>query len=113
MFSINELRPRAHYLLSNDELIVGETVMVNYNVEEPGKLGLWVDFIISSVANTRVQKFVEGTIIMKSEPEYKIENIKLKNSKQIYRIEHLTPITEHPDKTEISLTRIRKYLFVL
>ncbi|XP_012881831.1 PREDICTED: E3 ubiquitin-protein ligase UHRF2 [Dipodomys ordii] len=44
-----DLRPRARTILKWNELNVGDVVMVNYNVENPGKRGFWYDAEITTL----------------------------------------------------------------
>lgn len=46
--SFKQIRPRAEKLCSNQDLKVGETVMVNYNMEETKERGLWFVVCCSS-----------------------------------------------------------------
>lgn len=46
---VRNLRPRARTILKWNELHVGDTVMVNYNVESPEERGFWFDAEITSL----------------------------------------------------------------
>lgn len=39
--SFNQLRPRADKLCTNEDLKVGNTVLLNYNIEDSKERGLW------------------------------------------------------------------------
>lgn len=43
------IRPRARRSILFDELSVNQKVMINYNVDDPVKIGLWFDFTISEI----------------------------------------------------------------
>ena len=40
--TFKQIRPRAEELCSNDDLKIGEIVLVNYNMEENKERGLWL-----------------------------------------------------------------------
>lgn len=60
-----ELRPRARTILKWNELNVGDVVMVNYNVENPGKRGFWYDAEITTLKTiSRTKKEVRVKVFL-------------------------------------------------
>ncbi|XP_026559511.1 E3 ubiquitin-protein ligase UHRF2 [Pseudonaja textilis] len=81
------LRPRARTILKWKELHVGDTVMVNYNVESPEERGFWFDAEITSlreISRTNKEAYAK---IMLGGPEDVINDCKLRFIEEIYKIE--------------------------
>lgn len=53
------IRPRARYRLQWDQLVVGNTVMVNYNSDRPKERGFWYDAIITRKDNTKREVYAK------------------------------------------------------
>lgn len=45
----NMIRPRARHCLSIDQIKINDKVMVNYNIDEPNKIGYWYDFTVKNI----------------------------------------------------------------
>lgn len=58
------LRPRARIKVHFDNAYIGKKIMVNYNIEEPEKVGYYYDFQVMDVKNSRTKKSVIGTIFL-------------------------------------------------
>ncbi|CAO2585165.1 E3 ubiquitin-protein ligase UHRF2 [Lemmus lemmus] len=63
--NVKDLRPRARTTLKWNELNVGDVVMVNYNVENPGKRGFWYDAEITTLKTiSRTKKEVHVKVFL-------------------------------------------------
>ncbi|KAM3845235.1 E3 ubiquitin-protein ligase UHRF2 isoform 3-T3 [Vipera latastei] len=85
--TVRNLRPRARTILKWNELHVGDTVMVNYNVESPEERGFWFDAEITSlreISRTNKEAYAK---IMLGGPEDVINDCKLRFIEEIYKIE--------------------------
>ncbi|KAM4810449.1 E3 ubiquitin-protein ligase UHRF2 [Rhinophrynus dorsalis] len=83
----SNLRPRARTILKWSDLRVGETVMVNYNVETPEERGFWFDAEITTLKEiSRTNKEVYAKILL-SNPEDSIHDCKIVFIEEIYKIE--------------------------
>ena len=58
----NFIRPRAYRLLKFLELKSSQKVMINHNIENPKEIGLWYDFTIKKIHDTRKLKYLIGTL---------------------------------------------------
>lgn len=56
------IRPRARRSIPFDELSVGQKVMINYDIDEPEKIGLWFDFTISQIEKKRRYRELIGQL---------------------------------------------------
>lgn len=56
------VRPRARRSIPIDKLSVGQKVMINYDIVEPEKVGLWYDFTISEIQMKRTMNQLEGIL---------------------------------------------------
>lgn len=56
------IRPRARRLIPFDELFIDQTVLINYNLEEPKEIGLWYDFTISKLNIKRTIRELSGSL---------------------------------------------------
>ncbi|XP_043909983.1 E3 ubiquitin-protein ligase UHRF1 [Protopterus annectens] len=62
--SSKDVRPRARTLLQWHQLHVGQTVMVNYNPDEPKERGFWYDAEILRKRETRTIKEIYAKIVL-------------------------------------------------
>ncbi|KAM5300205.1 E3 ubiquitin-protein ligase UHRF2 isoform 2-T2 [Ctenodactylus gundi] len=63
--NVKDLRPRARTILKWNELNIGDVIMVNYNVENPGKRGFWYDAEITTLkAVSRTKKELRVKIFL-------------------------------------------------
>ncbi|XP_064411096.1 E3 ubiquitin-protein ligase UHRF2 isoform X2 [Latimeria chalumnae] len=82
-----DVRPRARTILKWNELHVGQTVMVNYNIETPEERGFWFDAEVTTLKEvSRTNKEVYVKILLGS-PEDVINDCKLLFPEEIYKIE--------------------------
>jgi hypothetical protein len=58
------IRPRSNVKLELDKIRVGDRVIVNHNVDEPGTRGYWYDAVVRSKQNKRTSKSLTVTIFM-------------------------------------------------
>ncbi|XP_058025995.1 E3 ubiquitin-protein ligase UHRF2 isoform X1 [Ahaetulla prasina] len=85
--TVHNLRPRARTILKWNELHVGDTVMVNYNVESPEERGFWFDAEITSLREiSRTNKEAYAKILLGG-PEDVINDCKLRFIEEIYKVE--------------------------
>ncbi|XP_025997047.1 E3 ubiquitin-protein ligase UHRF1 isoform X2 [Solenopsis invicta] len=61
------IRPRARRSIPFDELSVGETVMINYDIDQPEKIGLWFDFTITEIVKKRGRQELVGRLHINSD----------------------------------------------
>ncbi|XP_011881971.1 PREDICTED: E3 ubiquitin-protein ligase UHRF1-like isoform X2 [Vollenhovia emeryi] len=78
------VRPRARRSITVDELSVGQTVMINYNTDEPDKIGLWYDFTISEIINKTRRCTLAGRLHIGSDSAI---NVRTEVKETIYAIE--------------------------
>lgn len=103
----NKIRPRAWKILSFDDLKVGQKVMLNHNLEEPGEVGNWYDFTISKIKITKIAKKLQGTLHIGNDTEL-LKNYTIEVTGDIYDIEKPIPLNERNDqliKSRVSLDR--------
>ncbi|XP_053593954.1 E3 ubiquitin-protein ligase UHRF1 isoform X2 [Microplitis demolitor] len=85
------IRPRAKHCLSINQIKVNDRVMVNYNVDEPKKIGYWYDFTVTSLNKSRRGVELVGILHAGSgTTEVRIENCKVNSRNKIYKIEKLS-----------------------
>ncbi|KAG8455170.1 hypothetical protein GDO86_001387 [Hymenochirus boettgeri] len=83
----SNLRPRARTLLKWSDLKVGETVMVNYNVETPEERGFWFDAEITDLKEiSRTNKEIYAKILLGGR-EDAINDCKIVFPDEIYKKE--------------------------
>ncbi|XP_019333559.1 E3 ubiquitin-protein ligase UHRF2 isoform X5 [Alligator mississippiensis] len=83
----SNLRPRARTILKWSELKVGDTMMVNYNVETPEERGFWFDAEITSLREiSRTNKEVHAKILLGG-PDDIINDCKILFIEEMYKIE--------------------------
>lgn len=56
------IRPRAWKIIPENELQVGQKVMINHNLGEPSELGHWYDFKIEQIKQKRNNTVLVGTL---------------------------------------------------
>lgn len=56
------IRPRAQRSIPFDELSIGQKVMVNYDIDNPQKIGLWFDFTIIDIVKKRKYQELVGQL---------------------------------------------------
>ncbi|CAG2063688.1 unnamed protein product, partial [Timema podura] len=83
--SLGEIRPRARIVLQFEDLHVGDTVMVNYNEEDPKARGHWYDLTVQHLDIVKKKKVVSGTLHF-TRDSY-LNNITITFSDEIMRIE--------------------------
>nr|XP_022903200.1 E3 ubiquitin-protein ligase UHRF1-like [Onthophagus taurus] len=81
--TFNDIRPQSYFEIKRDELKPNHTVLVNYNVDEPKKLGFWYDFCVDSVKRNGLK----GSLLF-NDDENRLE-IEFKPTQPVYRIEAL------------------------
>jgi len=62
MVSEASVRPRARYSIPFNKLSVGQRVMINYDIDNPKKIGLWFDFTITEIVNKKTIKELVGQL---------------------------------------------------
>ncbi|KAL6259769.1 hypothetical protein P5V15_009682 [Pogonomyrmex californicus] len=77
------IRPRARRSIEFDELSVGQKVMINYDMDDPSKIGLWFDFTISQIEKKRKLRELVGRLHINSNQLI----IRKKVKEEIYAIE--------------------------
>ncbi|GJQ82081.1 hypothetical protein Trydic_g6953 [Trypoxylus dichotomus] len=80
--SSNEIRPRSHKILQLKDVSVGDTVLVNYNIDNPKTRGYWYDCRITKVSDHKVT----GTILFGID-RTPIDNCEVLYVDEIYKIE--------------------------
>jgi len=56
------IRPRARYSIPFNKLSIGQRVMINYDIDNPKKIGLWFDFTITDIVSKRTVKELVGQL---------------------------------------------------
>jgi len=56
------IRPRAQRSILFDELSIGQKVMINYNLDNAEKIGLWYDFTITDIITKRKLRELFGQL---------------------------------------------------
>ncbi|KAF5294856.1 hypothetical protein FQA39_LY00340 [Lamprigera yunnana] len=102
--SFDLIRPRAYYKLTVSELKPNQTIMVNYNIEEPHTRGYWYDLTITSVNS----KILQGTILV-GNTLTKIKKSNVKFLAELMRIEK--PVLLKSRNEQIVLPQIRKTFY--
>ncbi|XP_069332570.1 E3 ubiquitin-protein ligase UHRF2 isoform X2 [Eulemur rufifrons] len=85
--NVKDLRPRARTILKWSELNVGDVVMVNYNVENPGQRGFWFDAEITTLKTiSRTKKELRVKIFLGGS-EGTLNDCKIIYVDEIFKIE--------------------------
>nr|BAC38081.1 unnamed protein product [Mus musculus] len=85
--NVKDLRPRARTILKWNELNVGDVVMVNYNVENPGKRGFWYDAEITTLKTiSRTKKEVRVKVFLGGS-EGTLNDCRVMSVDEIFKIE--------------------------
>ncbi|XP_044925792.1 E3 ubiquitin-protein ligase UHRF2 isoform X3 [Mustela putorius furo] len=85
--NVKDLRPRARTNLKWNELNVGDVVMVNYSVENPGNRGFWFDAEITTLKTiSRTKKELRVNIILGGS-EGKLNDCQIRFVNEIFKIE--------------------------
>ncbi|XP_054365190.1 E3 ubiquitin-protein ligase UHRF2 isoform X6 [Mirounga angustirostris] len=85
--NVKDLRPRARTNLKWNELNVGDVVMVNYSVENPGNRGFWFDAEITALKTiSRTKKELRVNIILGGS-EGKLNDCQIRFVNEIFKIE--------------------------
>ncbi len=56
------IRPRAQRSILFDELSIGQKVMINYNLDNAEKIGLWYDFTVTDIITKRKLRELFGQL---------------------------------------------------
>ena len=62
--SSKDVRPRARHPLRLDSVKEGQTIMANFNYDEPESRGFWYDCIVTKKKDTRTQKELWATVFL-------------------------------------------------
>ncbi|KAK0099046.1 hypothetical protein PV326_008360 [Microctonus aethiopoides] len=95
----NMIRPRARNRLDIQKIQLGQRVMVNYNTENPKKIGYWYDFTIEKIKKIKLGIQLVGTLHIASD-ETVINNCKIDVKNGIYKIEE-PKVNSSPDSIDI------------
>ena len=58
----NSIRPRAWYVIPENDLAIGERVMLNQNLDNPSEIGHWYDFKIDKISLKKSVRILIGTL---------------------------------------------------
>ncbi|XP_045779852.1 E3 ubiquitin-protein ligase UHRF1-like [Maniola jurtina] len=61
---LTEIRPRARNEINPEDIQTGQTVMLNYNIDDPGEIGYWYDFKVDQVKKQRKTYELTGTLYL-------------------------------------------------
>ncbi|XP_064476386.1 E3 ubiquitin-protein ligase UHRF1-like isoform X2 [Ornithodoros turicata] len=101
-FNLHCIRPRARTIVPFDKIKEGDTVMVNYNTDDPNELGFWYDCKVTSKRDTRTIKELRGTIFLGTS-QAPLVNCKIKFCNEIFAIEnHPTAAVDQRDNLPAS-----------
>ncbi|GFR27408.1 e3 ubiquitin-protein ligase UHRF1 [Trichonephila clavata] len=104
--NLQNIRPRARKLVKFEDIKKGDTVMVNYNIEEPTERGFWYDFVVTHMK--KGMKQLIGTISFGID-ETKLDNCKIIFLDEIFAIEKIAALSgRKSDHNEDIVTRERK-----
>ncbi|XP_065574297.1 E3 ubiquitin-protein ligase UHRF1-like [Artemia franciscana] len=92
---LSEIRPRAHRIISVDEVTPGMRLMVNYNLEKPSARGLWYDSVVSSYNESK--RVLKVSLLLGMEKEAKMD-VKIVYVDELYRIEEVKEVSARTDK---------------
>jgi len=107
---IDHLRPRARKYYKSRELVAGMEVMVNYNMSQPDKRGLWLTANVDSVRPLVCTVFagveltpVPDCVILFQEEAMRVEKaVKIADRTEKEEKEMNTPVErKHPEKCEV------------
>lgn len=101
--SFNEIRPRSYQILQFEDISVGDTRLVNYNIDDPKTRGYWYDCEITNISD----KKIIGTIYFASE-KTPINDCQIVYTDEIFKIEQSSKLNEklQVDYTTIPLRKI-------
>ncbi|XP_018371936.1 PREDICTED: E3 ubiquitin-protein ligase UHRF1-like [Trachymyrmex cornetzi] len=94
------IRPRAQRSILFDELFIGQKVMINYNLDDAEKIGLWYDFTIIDIITKRRLRELFGQLHINSGTVCIRKRIK----EEIYAIEAPKLLTERTVEDERLMT---------
>uniref|UniRef100_A0AAU7J938 RING-type E3 ubiquitin transferase n=1 Tax=Locusta migratoria TaxID=7004 RepID=A0AAU7J938_LOCMI len=98
---LSEVRPMSQKLLKLTDVKVGQTVLINHNDGEPGKLGYWFDFKIRKVTNDRTKKWLQGEIHIHSQNGCQLNNVKITNLEKIWEVEKLQLLKDRKNFSDL------------
>lgn len=85
--SSSQIRPRSESPIPVDDLVIGQQVLVNFNMEEGKERGLWYDAkIAAKEVLSRTKKAVTVTLILGEECETEVNDCNVHFIKEILTI---------------------------
>ncbi|KAM9307770.1 E3 ubiquitin-protein ligase UHRF1-like [Gastrophryne carolinensis] len=94
-----DVRPRARTKLDWDELEVGQTVMVNYNPDDPKEKGYWYDAQILRKRDTRTKRELSARVFLGAAGDA-LDDCRVRHVEEVFKIEEpgAELISEPPPK---------------
>lgn len=105
--SFKDIRPRARYTYKFSELNLGQTVMANYNIEDPNARGFWYDMCIDKITKGD-KRTVIGTLQV-GEGKIPLEKCKIKFVDEIMRIEKPVLIKDNAEVLAVTQRKSQYY----
>ncbi|KAK7110903.1 E3 ubiquitin-protein ligase UHRF1-like [Littorina saxatilis] len=84
--SSKEIRPRARHMLRLDQVKEGQTIMANFNYDDPQSRGFWYDCLVTKKRDTRTQKELYATVYLGADLA-PLENCRLIFLTELFEIE--------------------------
>lgn len=102
---LNDIRPRSHCVLGIEDICVSDTVLVNYNIDNPKTRGYWYDLKITKISGEKIM----GTILFGID-KAPIDDCEILYLNEIYKIEP-TCLLDETAKVDYSNVPLRKIPF--
>ncbi|XP_034839518.1 E3 ubiquitin-protein ligase UHRF1-like [Maniola hyperantus] len=99
---LTEIRPRARNEISPEDIQIGQTVMINYNIDDPRDIGDWYDFKVQQVKKQRKAYELTGTLYLGSESVPQNDtNIVVRD--KVFSIEEPVPLSKRTEEYNRSI----------
>ncbi|XP_045784907.1 E3 ubiquitin-protein ligase UHRF1-like [Maniola jurtina] len=97
-----EVRPRARNEINLESIQIGQTVMINYNIDDPGEIGNWYDFKVDEIKKHRKTYELTGTIYLgpESVPQ---NNTSTVVKDKVFAIEEPVPLSRRTEEYNQSI----------
>ncbi|XP_066998169.2 E3 ubiquitin-protein ligase UHRF1 [Anabrus simplex] len=96
--TLDHIRPVSKYQYKFSELSVGDTVLVNYNIEMPNEKGYWYDYCIDRLEESKDDRRMWGTLFI-GKDRIPLRNVELKFT-TVLKIESVHSVTMNVIKEE-------------
>ncbi|XP_031787285.1 E3 ubiquitin-protein ligase UHRF1 isoform X1 [Nasonia vitripennis] len=108
-FQVDEdsIRPRACRIIPENDLVVGQKVMINHNLDDASQVGHWYDFEIKRISAAKKNRAFFGTLFLGNNAQSQIYRTVIFNS-EVYAIEKPKPLKDRNENDSNFISNIRR-----